>query len=623
MDIVEIVTGDQESNQEDSLTKDLIISKFKTYSKEKFQNFVKKGIDYLQYIKKSGQLRSFKFTDEKGELFIYYEDAPYYWLCDTTILLKIEESLRSDKSKVFSSESYKSIKEFYAKWVKLKSEDEKKYYALSTTKLIERDTHPDNILKYIFQAVIFTYDKNLYAPGKAIDFLNIAFSVLHQMKISEALKASVSYTIHIFQAFAYLKMESLTEVYQVLNEALKVNPTGITAKFYLALINKKIGDKESAIGLIIDIINYDKNMLKFGIEKNSLTFIYYIIQNAVTYSIFSENDFADMLEELDMIFTEQLGSIDLQYERLNDFVININGLFPHNLFSPDIIKSLEFIERVSHAFSGNKNKFVDLTKIFLQDKILKVNELILSSVKHKLNIEIVEKLKQFDTDVLESQKAIRILTSELDESVKEQNKKFEDTLQEFEKRTSTAIKAIEDKIENINKDKQFEPQTVFNNSMVYNIIVSLLVFIIGSFAGCYGGSIGGIYSFKEVMEVVIISGLQWAAVTFLLGIIICIFSVAFAYMEMVSEKQNLLKKITYMKANKEKENDNIKKEHEKILKLITENIKDRIELYTKACEQVKNEKEIEFTKLKADADAEIKDCSDKLLLTMQAAITPE
>ncbi|MGE5411855.1 MAG: hypothetical protein ACM3MI_12915, partial [Clostridiales bacterium] len=526
MDTPEIIT----EHREEPLSQELIIARFKTFAKEHFQDSVNKDVDYLQYIKQYGQLYSFKLGEEKSELFIHYDVAPFFWLCDTPSILKMEEWLRNEsRGRISSVEGYKSIKDFYVKWVILKSEQEKKYYALSTIKLIEREVNPNNILKLILHAVILTYDRKLYSPDKAIALLNESLQKLQQLRVAEAIKKNISYVISIFTAFAYMKQNAFMEANQVLNEALSFNSNGITAKFYLALSDKKIGDHDSAISILDEIVSYDKDSIQFAVENNNLPLLEYYAHNALTYNIFSEYDFADMLEEIAAIINATKGLENLSYDHLGSIVIKLHDLFLEEFYTEEVTKTIDFLEKVYQSLTGNQNAIVAFSKPFLREKITFVTDSILNSIRKRYEDEIAEKLVQYDMSINDNQETIKHLTKESEEVKKAYQKKLEDALNELEKNVADNISAVEYKIENIQEDRKFDPQSAFNNSMVYNIIVTLMVFIVGGFVGCYGGTIEDLYSFKDVMGTVVISGLKWSAITFLLGIIICMFSAAFAY----------------------------------------------------------------------------------------------
>lgn len=603
----------QGNNAREGLSQELIVARFRTFAKENFQDSVKKEIDYLQYIKRCAQLYGFKLGDDKSELFIYYDAAPFFWLCDIPAVLKMEEWLRHEsKNRMSSVEGYKSIKDFFSKWAILKSEQEKKYYALSTIKLIEREVNPNNILKTVLHAVILTYDRKLYAPEKAVELLSSAHSALQQLRVNESVKKSLSYIICIFSAFAYMKRASYLEANQMLNEALSYNPAGITAKFYLALTNKRIGDSESAMLLLNDVVNYDRDSIKFAIESNNMALLAYYAQNAVTYNIFTEYDFADLLEEIEASIGAVKGLGTLNYDYLGSLIIKLHDLFLQDYYTEEVSKALDFLEHAYQALTGNQNTCIAFSKPFLKEKFDKVIELILNSIKQKYNSEISEKLIQYDLGIQDNLEAIKHLTKEIEEVKKNFKKRLDDDLAELEKNVAESISNIEFKMENIHQDKKLDPQAAFNNSMVYNVIVTLLVFIIGGFAGCYGSAIGDVNDYRDVMGVVVIAGLKWSAVTFLLGIIISMFSAAFAYMERVSEKQRMLKKITYLKSYKEKEMETVKKDNEKKLKSFLDNLSDRIDEHKKNVESLQGEKDTQQNYLQSENNKKIKEFEDKL-----------
>lgn len=598
---------------DDSLSKELLAAKFKTFAKEHFQTFARKENDYLQYIKKSAQLTSLRMPEEMSELFIRFDMAQYFWICDTVPLLKYEEWLKIDsRGKQSQMEGYRSVKDFYAKWAIVKAEQEKKYYALSLIRVIERDNNRNNFLKYILQAVILIFDRQLSAPDKALQLLQETLELMGSVKLDESLRDELVYLINVYMGFAYMKTREWQDANNCFSVALRLKPSGITAKFYLAYTDKKLGRIEAASLLLHELMEYDKAILELAVDQNRLIVMTYTIYNALIYEIFNEPEFAELLEEIDRVMNNLLQDDGFTFEQTGALLLKLEDLHLSEFYTEEINKGLEFMDKACHTFIGNNNSLMLITRPFMRAKFLKTIELILASISQRYGNEISADLEVFEIGIKDNMEAIRHLTKEQEEVKVTYKKKIEDALKDLEERVSIAVAAIEKKIENIHLQKEYNPQTTFNNSMVYNAIITLLVFIIAGFSGCYRDSVNNVYDFKDVISIVTIAGGKWAAITFLIGIILSGFSAIFAFTERMAEKQNLLRKVTYYKNHQERESELLKRDLEKKERSVIENYKERIEEHKKLAENLKIEKEGRYIALKDMMDKKVKAYADKI-----------
>lgn len=610
MGTAEVISSE---NQGEALSNELLVARFRTFAKEHFQDFIKNEIDYLQYIKKSAQLYSFHLPADKGEFFIHYEAAPFFWLCDSPVVLKLEEWMKLEgRGKSAMLESYRSIKEFYIKWAILKSDQEKKYYALSTIKLIERDTNKGNLLKLILHAVILAFDKKIFQPVKALELLVNAMEVLETMKLDDKIKNEFRYLVNIYMGFVNLKIYEYAEAGQKFAEALVLNPSGLTAKFYLAFTEKRAGNADTAIQLLSEIIEFDKTAIEYAVENNSIVLLGFFIRNAATYNIFNEGEFAGLLEDIEATLSATLGLGGFAYEDLGNALSRLGELYLRDFYSEEVLKNLDFLEKAYQAYLDNRNLIAQLSRPPVEEKLRKTIQAIINTIKNRYTAEIYDKLKQYDIGINENHEIIRHLTQESEEAQKVHNKRLEEELQELERRISDNIALIEGRIENIHLQKKFDPQVAFNNAMLYNFIVTLIIFTIGGFSGCFRESIDDVYDYRGVMMTVVLAGLKWGVFTFFLGTIISMFFAAFAVIERTGEKQKLLKKITYLKGHKERENELLKRENERRLKTIVDNYNERVDSHKKSAEKLKAEKDEHYLVLQEGADKKIAEYQEKL-----------
>ncbi|MGE5406722.1 MAG: hypothetical protein ACM3NR_03330, partial [Methanosarcina sp.] len=225
---------------------------------------------------------------------------------------------------------------------------------------------------------------------------------------------------------------------------------------------------------------------------------------------------------------------------------------------------------------------------------------------------VSDQLKQYDINVDENLNVIKHLEKEEEEIKNLQKKKLAASLEDLENTINENIVFLEGKIENIHMDTKFNPHNVFNNSMVYNLIVTLVVFTIGAFAGCSRQSLDNTEGLRDMMSTVMLGGFKWGAITFFIGTIISAFTAAFAIMERTTEKQNLLRKIAYFKTHKDREIELLKRESEKKIKTIGENFKERVADHKRTVDKLRSEKQDRYNSLIEEANQKINSYVERL-----------
>ena len=604
--------GDLPSGGE-SLSREMQIARFRTFAKDHFQDLVKKETDYLEYIKRSSQFYSFRLPQDKGEFFISYNTAPLYWLCDPPAVIKFEEWLKQEaRGRSSVLDGYRTIREFYSKWATLKSDQEKKYYSLSALKLAERELNKENILVPVLQAVILTYDKNVFNPSKAFELLQNALGTLENLKIEDQLKNELKYLIYIYSGFALLKQANYLDASLNFSEAARASALGLTAKFYLAFSEKRAGDRNSALLLIGDILHFDRTAIEFAVEMNSMALVTYFIRNALTYNIFAETDFADLLEDIETAISVETGMPGLGFAKISDALTKLSEARVKDFYTGELEKSIAFLDKACMGLIGNKNTIADYAQAPLQAKFFKITETILETIRQKFFGEVTDQLKPYEVGIAENLNVIRHLEKEEEEIKNSQKKKLAESLEDLDRIINDNIVFVENKIENINDNPKFNPHSVFNNAMVYNLIITMVVFAIGGFAGCSRSSLDDSEGIRDVMSTVMLAGIKWGMLTFFIGTIISGFMAAFAVMERTTEKQNLLRKITYFKAHKERETELIIRENEKRLKTIAENFKERVQSHKKSVDKLRSEREERNAALLEEANGKIQVYIDRL-----------
>jgi biopolymer transport protein ExbB/TolQ len=148
--------------------------------------------------------------------------------------------------------------------------------------------------------------------------------------------------------------------------------------------------------------------------------------------------------------------------------------------------------------------------------------------------------------------------------------------------------------------------------MIYNLIVSVIIFIIGAIAGYFNNSHISSMEFYEMFRSILVTGAKWTSITFLFGVVVASGISAFVLAEKATYKQNLRRKINELKKEKEMSIDILRNEAIRKEKSFTENITERIEHYRKRIEDLKKEKDEKEKLFKEKAEESIKPLIEKI-----------
>lgn len=592
--------------------------KFRQIAKEFFQFEAKSSIDYLTNIKESVKFFNLDVPPQLNEVFVRYEDAPLYWIYDSPIVQYLEDILKIYLGKSSDFDNYKTIKECYTKWIVIKSENEKRYFANSALNYIDKSSSKHNFFYLILKGVLYTYEKSLANSTTAINLFNKSLEVLNSTKVSDNYKDELEYLIKVFTGFAYLKQKEIKTAGDQFRSALNTKPHGVSAKFYLAFSEVQLEQSETAAHIFKELCEYDFRRIEYSISKTNPVMFRYFVNNSVVYNLFYHREFAVIVDEiandLQTVFTPD-PSIIL---KLKSNLSKLKELGMSNYYSDETKRTLTFLEKLIDHYFESKNILVIGSYRFLQDKFNESAKAIYEAIKFKYASEIRSKLKQYDDQVQEKRYAITLLTNDFESLKMKQKEKLTSTLKEIEKKIEEYILVIESKINTIPLETKHDPVHSFRNMMTYNIIVSSLLFFIGGCSGYSTQYFRGGMEFKEVFGQLMLIGIKWGLGTFLVGFVLALIVAVSTFISRSSYKQKLLQKINWLKNQKELEISEAKKEFEAKDKLLKENFDERIDDLKRSIDDLLKDRSIIENETKAQMDEALKKESDPLVAMISA-----
>jgi hypothetical protein len=191
-------------------------------------------------------------------------------------------------------------------------------------------------------------------------------------------------------------------------------------------------------------------------------------------------------------------------------------------------------------------------------------------------------------------------------------KKLATSIQQIEEYVKDELWEVEERKKNLNYQNKFDPAVSFRSSMSYNVFVSIIVFIIGGAAGYFNNSNYFDNDFYVMLGSIILTGVKWSALTFVIGFFISVFISGLVLFDRSNEKQRLERRTLELQKQKEISIDMLKKEAEQKQKALSEGYLERIETHKKKIEDIKKEKARQEPLLIAEAEEQLAPFKEKL-----------
>lgn len=588
---------------EERISKDLFAAKFKKVAKELFQGYSIEKSDYKEILDDYSQQARYNLPDELNEYFIDIKFAPLFWIAQNPIINKIYNVSFSSPNASNEKIKFSEIRSFYSKWALQKNEKEKHYFAFSTLNLLEKVKNSENLIKHFLTGALYSFDKELNSPENALKNYSDLASKIDGVP-DELFRREINYFAELFSGFALWNTGEYDLIKQKFSSALDNKTHGMTASYYDALICRLIGDKESSLESISKLMEYDKKRIQYAIEDNNLELFSFFLRNSFTAKVFRESNFSSYLDDLNYLVKSYLPYGEYSF---SSTLKKINLLKDNEIvkfFNDEVYTNLKFISDFMNAYDSNKNIIVLNSTSLLADKIWHLKDLLLDEIKRQSKVEIDEKLSIYTNAISENKEIIDYWKAELEEKVKKFKKILEENIKNVDENISSHISKLENSIEYLESKDEFNPSRAFNNSMVYNTIISLLIFMVGGFASVFGTNYNNFEGGSMVGKIVF-EGIKWGGITFLLGFIVAAITSVSTLWEKSTEKQRILKNISFMKNHKEKEKDAVRKNFE-------HKIKDLKEKYEKEILKQKSENEDITQEMQIYSEELKKVCEEKL-----------
>ncbi len=582
-----------------------------------FENFISGNRSAAEKILEMKQFFSNFENPLNYEPFIDEADIPLLWSWDNPYIIAFENELK-EKLSLFRSKHIELKKHFskiFLEEDKNKKEINLKLF-LGLTKSFFGINH---ILIPLLKSIVFLYNKSSINYDLALKELNDSENMLVYLDPSKSCKKVFTYLINLYKAYAYNKIGSYNEAEERINICLYSNPNGINIHFFRCNFYTKLNQFDKVEDSLNKIVSLDLEKIKNALDKNNLNQFYYSLQNPTLPNIFNFNNLASINKIINKVLSTNFDK-KITFDNLEKRISAINEINLVEYLDDTFIEKIIFL---NHIFSDKNNintVFFKLIIPIIEDTFLHLVENLKENVKKNYYAELYSKLNDYDKRIRELNNKKNELSDELIKLKEQAEKKMQESIKLFDESISNAIAESEQLLSNVDLESKLNPFEALQNSMIYNFISSIFVFLLAIFANYI--NIDNNLSSKaySVMSYLIIEGIKWAAITFLIGIVISLVYAMFVFIEKTNFQQNLKRKIAQLKKEKEFNIDLIRKDFNKKISALTEENNSKRELYEKRIEELRKEKLETENSLKAKAEQNMQPIMDKINLALNPTL---
>ncbi len=542
------------------------------------------------------------------EPFIDCKDIPLLWVWDNPYILTFENEFK-EKLSLFRSKHIE-LKKHFAK-IFLEEDNNKceinLRLFLGLTKSFFGINH---ILIPLLKSIVFSHHKNSINYELALRELDEAENLLVYLDPSKPGKKLFTYFINLYKAYILTNLGNWIEAEEKLNIATSTNPKGVNAYFLKCNIYAKLNMLNQVEDSLTKILSIDLDKIKFALEKTNLSQFYYFLQNPTLPNIFNFNELVSSHKIINKVLSSNFDK-KITFDNIEQRINAINEINLVEYLDEHLVEKLIFL---NHVFSDKNNintVFFKLIIPFIEKIFLSLVENLKENVKKKYYTDLYQKIGDYDRRIREFEIKKNELEDDLSKSKEQAEKRMQESIRLFDESITNAISESEHLLSNVDLISKYNPFEALQNSMIYNFVTSILVFILAIVANYLNLDYTSNKS-HSLMSYLIIGGIKWAAITFLVGVVISLIYSFFVFIEKSNYQLNLKRKIAQLKREKEFNIELIRKDFNKKISTLTEEYNQKVEIINKRIEELKKEKLENENSLKTKAEKNMEPIMNKI-----------
>lgn len=585
--------------------------KFNKFKHTYFKNFINKNETYLDFLKMGSRHFNFQLPENIDEIFLRKESAPFFWLLESALLNASEKSFIENLS---GNQQFvrAEIKKNFTKWVIAAEPSQKKIFAAFVLKEFKNSSSSITFIDLIYYSLILIFEESLRNPHKAIEELIKAQILVDDCSLSAETKKELIYLIQLYKSFAFLSVGNNEDAATELSYAINLKDSGIIARFYFAYLSAVQKRQDFTKALIKEILKYDLDRLNYAIDNSNIIAVNFFLNNPVFPNICHYFEFAPFTDYIQQeLFENQLDRKRI----IQSLVPRLNQLRKYDFdeySTEETRKTIKFLYELNEQHANNLSIFLSLAANNVNEKFHFILNEIHSKIKEKFFGNYNRVMDLYQKSIEDSENISNQFKHEVDDIKSSLQKKLTSQIQQIEEYVKDELWEVEERKKNLPYQSSFDPAVSFRNSMSYNVVVSIAVFIIGGIAGYFNNSDYFESDFYLMLSRVILTGVKWSSLTFVIGFFISALISGLVLFDRSNEKQKLEKRTIELQKQKEMSIDMLKKEAEQKQKALSEGYLERIESHKRKIEDTKRERDRQEPILIAEAEEQLAPFTEKL-----------
>lgn len=576
-----------------------------------FKSFIKKNDTYLNFLKIGSRHYAFQFPEEIDEVFLIKENAPLFWLLESPLLTNCEKVF-NDSSNGNTNYDRNEIKKNFTKWVIATESNQRKIFAALTVKEVKSSLSTLTFIEQIYYALILIFEETIKNSVKALEELEKAQTLVDESTFSSEVKSELTYFVMLYKGYAQLALGNYEDAATELSFAIDIKVNGINAKFYYAYISALQKREDFTKAQIKEILDYDITRLKHAINCNSIVMLNFFLTNPVLPEITNYYEFAPFTDYISIDLIENNVDHKKVLTTFNMRLTELKKLELDEFYNEESWQTVKFLHEVYDQHGHDHSIFLSFVVGYINDRFHNVIQDIHQKVKEKIYANYDRVMGIYQKTIEDSEKLTEQYKHEVEEIKTSLQKKLAASVQQIEEYVKDELWQVEERKKNLVYQPKFDPAVSFRNSMSYNVFVSIIVFIIGGIAGYFNGSDYFVNDFYVLLGNIILTGVKWSALTFVIGFFISGLISGLVVFDRSNEKQKLEKRTLELQKQREMSIDILKKETEQKQKALSEGYLERIESHKKKIEDIKREKSRQEPILIAEAEEQLAPFTEKL-----------
>lgn len=612
---MQLVNGNIGAEQGDgNYSHQLVVSRFRNLGKEKFQHYLNFEINTIEFIKECSINYAIGFPQEISEFIISSESIPYFWLSDLPVFNKINEFFRKEgMAKGDFTSSIQEIKKFFSKWLMTKSDKERQFYSTTTLNLIEKDVNRYNYQKYIYKALLITFDVRISNAEAAINSMKTGIETVSEINFEEDVKNEIEYLLYLTLGFVYLKSGFENEAFETFDSLGNIRPTGASGILYRALAENLRGLGQNSIELLSNLLTLDIKRFSYALRINKIEAYQFFLKNAYVYQLFKEDRFANSYNEIESLIDSFYVTEENVMYKISLMKAELEELRLKDFYTKEIIEQLAFIGSFVEKYRNSNSQLVLMSATMVKEKLINIANQVLGAIRSSKLSEMAEKLHVYDHQVKEAANVINNLRETGGQKREKLNGQQVENVDLLKEEYKGKVEHVEKLIKKLDSNSKFDTGKAFSTALFYNFVIAVFIFVIGGFgSGMISGSSG--FDLKQFL----ISGMKWGGISFVLGFFAAIFSVANTITEKGNEKSRLNKFMEKVKRERDSVVAKFVEDNSERMKLFDQNYSAELNREEARLEKLKQEKESKYQMLNSTVEnemAEYQKLIDKILNT--------